>query len=87
MPVRPSPGATVNGSYRIILSGVVSERFCRPFAGMSHHIDGRRTVLEGVPGDGRAIDDVLAALANLGVDVVAVERPAPHPRITDEEAR
>ncbi len=84
MPVRPHPGDAVNGTYRIILRGVVSERFCRPFAGMAHRTDRDLTVLEGVPAAGRTIDDVLAALGNLGVDVIAVEGPAPHPQITRE---
>ena len=84
MHVTPSPGATVNGAYRIILRGVVSERFCRPFAGMTHRIDDGRTVLEGAPAAGRSIDDVLAALGNLGIDVIAVEGPRPDPQITKE---
>jgi len=65
----------VSGAYRITVRGVMSERFCLGFPGLSHRVLADRTVLEGGPG-GRPINDVLAMLGNLGVEVIDVEEPA-----------
>lgn len=61
-------------SYRIIVRGVMSERFCRGFSGLSRSAADDRTVLEGGLPAGLRLDDVLARLDNLGLEVIAVER-------------
>ena len=53
----------------------MSDRFCLGFPGLSHRVLADRTVLEGDPG-GRPVNDVLAMLGNLGVEVLDVEEPA-----------
>jgi hypothetical protein len=53
----------------------MSERFCLGFPGMTRRVLAGRTVLEGDP-EGRPVDDVLAMLGNLGVEVLDVEEPA-----------
>ena len=42
---------------------------------MRRHVRDDRTVLEGGPG-GRPVNEVLATLGNLGVEVIDVEEPA-----------
>ena len=65
----------MSGEYRITVRGVVSERFCRGIPGVRRHVRDDRTVLEGGPG-GRPVNEVLATLGNLGVEVIDVEEPA-----------
>ena len=65
----------MNAAYRITVRGVMSERFCRGFPGLNRQVLADRTVLEGDPG-GRPVNDVLAMLGNLGVEVLDVEEPA-----------
>ena len=65
----------MSGDYRITVRGVMSERFCRGFPGMTRRVLADRTVLEG-DRDGRPVNDVLAILGNLGVEVIDVEEPA-----------
>lgn len=63
------------GHYRIIVRGVMSERFCQGFPGLRRSVRPGHTVLE-VDGDAaRPLGDVLTTLGNLGLDVVAVEPP------------
>ena len=73
----------MSGEYRITVRGVMSERFCLGFPGMTRRVLADRTVLEGDP-DGRPVTDVLAVLGNLGVEVLDVEQPAA-PRHRPEE--
>jgi hypothetical protein len=61
------------GSYRIIVRGVMSERFSRGFPGLASHPGADRTVLEGGLPPGVRLDDVLSKLGNLGVEVLEVE--------------
>jgi hypothetical protein len=68
----------MSGEYRITVRGVVSERFCQGIPGMRRHVRDDRTVLEGGPG-GRPVNEVLATLGNLGVEVIDVEQPAAAP--------
>ena len=60
--------------YRITVRGVMSERFCQGFAGLSRDVDGPRTILSGDPRTAPPLEDVLARLGNLGLEVVGVER-------------
>ena len=62
-------------SYRITVRGVMSERFCRGFAGMARTpgADPDRTVLQGDLRDEACLVQVLARLQNLGLDVMSVE--------------
>jgi hypothetical protein len=69
----------MGAEYRITVRGVVSERFCKGIPGMRRHVRGDRTVLEGGPG-GRPVNEVLATLGNLGVEVIDVDEPAATPR-------
>ena len=69
----------MSGPYRITVRGVMSERFCAGLPGLRRHVTPGHTVLEGDPAAGRPLDDVLATLGNLGLDVVAVE-PPPRPQ-------
>ena len=64
--------------YRITVRGVVSERFCQGIPGVRRRVLADRTVLEGGPG-GRPVNEVLATLGNLGVEVLDVESPAAAP--------
>ena len=74
----------MSGEYRITVRGVVSERFCQGIPGMRRRVRDDRTVLEGGPG-GRPVNEVLATLGNLGVEVIDVEEPAAAPRRRPEE--
>jgi len=65
----------MSGRYRITVRGVMSERFCRGFAGMDRSIVADRTVLEGDLRDEVSLAQVLARLQNLGLDVLDVEAP------------
>lgn len=72
-------------TFRITVRGRLSERFCLGLAGgVRRRLEGDRTVIEGVPG-GRPAAEVLAALGNLGVEVIDVRDPAPAP--TPQEDR
>lgn len=69
----------MSGEYRITVRGVVSERFCQGIpGGMRRHVRDDRTILEGGPG-GRPVNEVLAMLGNLGVEVLDVEEAAAAP--------
>ena len=63
----------MDGEYRITVRGAMSERFCLGFPGVSHRVLADRTVLEGRPGTGRPLADVLSSLDNLGLEVISVE--------------
>lgn len=65
----------MSGEYRVTVRGVMSERFCLGFPGMTRRVLADRTVLEGAP-DGRPVTDLLAILGNLGVEVIDVEELA-----------
>ena len=65
--------------YRITVRGEMSERFSRGFPGLSRHAGPDRTVLEGGLPAGLRIDDVLAKLDNLGLEVLEVEPLASPP--------
>jgi hypothetical protein len=63
------------GSYRITVKGVMSERFCRGLGAVPHPAGSGRTILEGdLPDEGR-LNDVLARLDNLGLEVIEVVTP------------
>ncbi len=60
--------------YRVTVDGVMSERFCRGFPGLSRGVDaGRTTLSAGSPG-APILGDLLLALGNLGLVVVRVEQ-------------
>ena len=61
------------GDYRISVRGIMSDRFCQGFCGLSRRIEGDRTVLEGEPLGAPPVQDVLTMLDNLGLEVLAVE--------------
>lgn len=65
----------MSGGYRITVRGIMSERFCQGFAGLSRSVDTSRTVLSGDPRSAPPLDDVLLRLANLGLEVIEVEPP------------
>ena len=89
IPQEPSPEGDVAATFRIIVRGRLSARFCRGLpGGVRRHVEGDRTVIEGVAG-GRPVTEVLATLGNLGVevvDVVDVRDPAPPSSSSQEEA-
>ena len=66
----------MSGGYRITVRGIMSERFCQGFCGLSRRADAGRTILTGHPPTAPALHDMLATLDNLGVEVVGVE-PSP----------
>lgn len=73
----------MQGSYRITVKGVMSERFSRGLGGVARPAGAGRTVLEGeLAGAGR-LQDVLARLDNLGLEVIRVEAP----RLGDDDGR
>ena len=76
----------MSGEYRIVVRGVVSERFCQGIPGIRRHVHDDRTVLEGGPG-GRPVNEVLATLGNLGVEVLDVETAASATRASRPEER
>jgi hypothetical protein len=57
--------------YRIVVRGVMSERFCRGFHGLRRSVEDGTTVLEG-DGSAPPAGEVVAALGNLGLEVVDV---------------
>lgn len=61
--------------YRITVRGVMSERFCQGFAGLTRSVDDSRTILTGDPRTAPALEDLLTRLGNLGFEVVGVETP------------
>lgn len=67
------------GDYRIIVRGVMSERFCRGLPGLRRTVTPGHTVLEGDGDAAHPLGDVLITLGNLGLDVVAVEPPTTIP--------
>ena len=74
------------GGYRITVRGVMSDRFCQAFRGLSRRVAGDRTVLEGDGGGAPPMDEVLTTLDNLGLEVVALEHPhatAAQPTVED----
>ena len=81
---RPSAGGRDGGAYRITVRGVMSERFCRGSPGCAATRRADRTVLEGGLPRGVRVNDVLARLGNLGVEVLdgraADAAPRPTPR-------
>jgi hypothetical protein len=64
----------MSGGYRITVRGIMSERFCQGFRGLSRRVDAGRTVLSGDPRTAPPLHELLAALANLGLEVVEVEQ-------------
>lgn len=72
--------------YRITVRGVMSERFCQGFSGLSRRVHADRTVLSGDPGTAPALHELLAALGNLGLEVIEVEQPLGATAHTDLEA-
>ena len=65
----------MSGAYRITVSGVMSERFCQGFHGLTHRAGSARTILSGDPRTGPPLHEVLASLDNLGLEVLSVEHP------------
>lgn len=70
--------------YRIVVRGVMSERFCSGFPGVRRSVEEGTTVLEG-DGSAPPAGELLAALGNLGLEVVDV-RSADRDAATHEEA-
>ncbi len=64
----------MTGDYRITVRGVMSERFCQGFPGLTRTVASGSTVLEGRDG-APPLPGVLATLGNLGLEVTGVERP------------
>ena len=62
----------MNGQYRVTVRGVMSERFCQGFCGLSRRLDGGHTVLSGDPRTAPALRDLLGTLGNLGLEIVEV---------------
>lgn len=61
-------------AYRITVNGVMSERFCHGFHGLTHRAGTARTILSGDPRTAPPLHEVLARLDNLGLEVLSVER-------------
>lgn len=64
----------MDGPYRITVRGATSERFRRAFRGLEGDSADGRTVLRGAPPEAPPLEEVLCALGNLGLEVIAVER-------------
>jgi hypothetical protein len=71
--------------YKIIVRGVMSDRFCRGFAGLSGRAGAGLTVLEAGPQAGPRLAEVLRRLENLGLEVIAVEPAGGHGHDTQED--
>jgi hypothetical protein len=81
-----SGGEKRMSGYRITVQGVMSERFCGGFCGLSRHIDDGRTILTGDPLAAPALPGLLATLGNLGLEVLEIDRsggPAAHTTLED----
>lgn len=63
----------MGGRYRVVVQGIMSERFCAGFCGLHRRIDGDRTILDGEPPMAPPLRELLSALGNLGLEVVRVE--------------
>ncbi len=63
----------MSGAYRVTVRGIMSERFCQGFSGLSRRIDAGRTILDGRPPMAPPLCELLSALGNLGLEVVGVE--------------
>jgi hypothetical protein len=63
----------MSGAYRVTVRGIMSERFCAGFCGLSRRIEDGRTVLDGRPPMAPPLHALLSALGNLGLEVVRVE--------------
>ena len=63
----------MDGTYRVVVRGIMSERFCVGFRGLRRRIDGDRTILVGTPPMAPPLPALLAALGNLGLEVVRAE--------------
>lgn len=63
----------MSAGYRITVSGVMSERFCQGFLGLTHRADPTRTILSGDLRTAPPLHEVLARLDNLGLEVLSVE--------------
>lgn len=64
----------MDGPYRITVRGATSERFRRAFRGLEGASADGVTVLRGASSGAPALQEVLTALGNLGLEVIAVER-------------
>lgn len=74
----------MSSGYRITVRGIMSERFCAGFPGLDRSVDASRTMLTGGSASAPPLDDVLARLGNLGLEVVGVEHThgtAAHPAL------
>jgi hypothetical protein len=69
--------------YRIVVRGVMSERFCRGFPGLARSVEAGSTVLDG-DGSAPPAGEVLAALGNLGLEVIDVRGAEPGPAASEE---
>ena len=74
----------MSGAYRITVGGVMSERFCQGFPGLTHHAGPARTILCGDPRTAPPLHEVLVRLDNLGLEVLSVERPSGTAHTTQE---
>ena len=63
----------MSGTYRVTVRGIMSERFCAGFCGLSRRIDDDRTILDGRTPMAPPLPELLSALGNLGLEVVDVE--------------
>jgi hypothetical protein len=80
---RAREATVVADGFRIIVRGVMSDRFCRGFAGVSGRPGAGSTILESAP-HGPSLPEILRRLENLGLEVVAVE-PVRDPARDPEE--
>lgn len=71
--IEPWRGEAMDGTYRVVVRGIMSERFCAGFCGLSRRIDDDRTILDGEPPMAPPLRELLTALGNLGLEVVGVE--------------
>ena len=63
----------MSAGYRITVSGVMSDRFCQGFHGLTHRADPAHTILVGDSRTAPPLHEVLARLDNLGLEVLSVE--------------
>lgn len=59
--------------YRIVVKGVLSERFAKAFAGMSIEAEDRTTAIVGVVHDQSHLFGVLEQIRSLGLELLRVE--------------
>jgi hypothetical protein len=59
--------------YKIVVEGILTERFAEAFAGMKMHVEGGQTIITGQIVDQSHLYGILNRISGLGLQLVAVQ--------------